>query len=67
MAANVNARILLSLFFIYAVSNVYFQTKTCEIFIWYEQFLFGTKNSAGAPRIVIRERNLEYFAVVLYR
>ena len=67
MAANVNARTFLSLFLIYAVSNVYFQTKTSETFIWYKQLLFGTKNSPVAPRIVIRERNLEYFALVLYR
>ena len=58
MAANVNARTFLSLFLIYAVSNVYFQTKTSEISIWYEQLLFGTKSSPAAPRIVIRERNL---------
>ena len=54
MAAN--ARTFLSLLLIYAVSNVYFQTKTSE-----------TNNSPTAPRIDIRERNLEYFAVVLYR
>ena len=54
MAAN--ARTFLSLLLIYAVSNVYFQTKTSE-----------TNNSPTAPRIAIRERNLEYFAVVLYR
>ena len=59
MAAN--ARTFLSLLLIYAVSNVYFQTKTSET------HLFGTNNSPTAPRIAIRERNLEYFAVVLYR
>ena len=59
MAAN--ARTFLSLLLVYAVSNVYFQTKTSET------HLFGTNNSPTAPRIAIRERNLEYFAVVLYR
>jgi len=67
MAANANARTFFSLLLIYAVSNVYFQTKTSETFIWYEQRLFGTNNSPAALRIAIRERNLEYFAVVLYR
>ena len=52
---------------IYAVSNVCFQTKTSETFIWYEQRLFGVNNSPSAPRIAIRERNQWYFAVVLYR
>ena len=65
MAANTDARIFLSLLLIYALSNVYFQTKTSETFIWYE-LLFRTNNSPAAPRIAIRERNLEYFAVVLY-
>ena len=58
MAAN--AHTFLSLLLIYAVSNVYFQTKTSET------HLFGMNNSPAAPRIAIRERNLEYFAVVLY-
>ena len=57
MAAN--ARTFLSLLLIYVVSNIYFQTKTSET------HLFGTNNSPAAPRIAIRERNLEYFAVVL--
>ena len=55
------------LLFVYAVSNVHFQTKTSETFIWNEQVLFGRNNSPAASRIAIRERNLEYFAVVLYR
>ena len=59
MAAN--TRTFLSLLLIYAVSNVYFQTKTRET------LLFGTNNSPPPPRIAIRERNLEYSAVVLYR
>jgi len=59
MAAN--ARTFLSLFLISAVNNVCFQTKTSET------HLFDTNNSPAAPRIEIRERNLEYFAVVLYR
>jgi len=33
MAANANARTFFSLLLIYAVSNVYFQTKTSETFI----------------------------------
>ena len=57
----VNARTFLSLLLIYAVSNVYFLTKTSET------HLLGTNNSSAAPRIAIREQNLEYFAVVLYR
>ena len=52
MAANTNARTFLGLLLICAVSNVYFLTKTSE-------------TSPAAPRI--RERNLVYFAVVLYR
>ena len=67
MAANANARTFLSLLLIYAVSNVYFQTKTSETVSLYEQLLSGTNNSSAAPRTGIRERNLEYFAVVLYR
>ena len=59
MAAN--ARTFLSFLLIYTVSNIYFQKKTSET------HLFGTNNSPAAPRIAIRERNLEYFAVVLHR
>ena len=33
MAANASARTFFSLLLIYAVSNVYFQTKTSETFI----------------------------------
>jgi len=67
MVANANARTFFSLLLIYAVSNIYFQTKTSETFIWYEQRLFGMNNSPAAPRIAIRKRNLEYFAVVLHQ
>ena len=49
MAANANARIFLSLLFVYVVSNVYFQTKTSETFIWSEQLLFGRNSSPAAP------------------
>ena len=55
-----NARTFLTLLLIYAVSNVYFQTKTSKT------HLFGTNNSPAAPRIAIG-KNLEYFAGVLYR
>ena len=67
MAASANARIFLRLLFVYAVSNVYFQTKTSGNFIWSEQLLFGRNKAPAAPRIAICERNIEYFAVVLYR
>ena len=67
MVADANARTFLSMLLFYAVSNVCFQTKTSETFIWYKHHLFGTDNPSAAPRIAICEWNLRYFGVVLYR
>ena len=55
MIADANARTFLSMLLFYAVSNVCFQTKTSETFIWYKQRLFGTDNPSAAPRIAVRE------------
>ncbi len=59
MAAS--ARTVLSLFLIYAVSNVCFRTKIHEI------HLFDMDKCPDPPKIELREGNMEYFAVVVCR
>ena len=59
MAAT--ARTVLSLFFIYAVSNVCFRTKTRQI------HLFDMAKCPAPPKIELREGNMEYFATVICR